>query len=81
MTMLIIVYTSLGVLAFWLTVMLAECIVRAAMRGLEHMHKSYEMHPYWPDIKLVCHKDKRYLVGGRWIENGRFVNLFLKVNK
>lgn len=81
MTTLIIIYVSLGILAFWLTVILAECIVRAAMRGLDRMHKDYEMRPYWPDVRLVCHNDKRHLVGGRWIESGRFINLFLKVQK
>ena len=81
MKTMIVLCATLGALTLWATLRLADVIVHIAMNGLNRANKGYELCPYWPDVKLTCHKEKLYLVGGRWINQGQFINTILRVSE
>jgi len=81
MKTMLIYCAPIAALVLWFTLRFADFIVCALMQGLKQCKKGYELRPYWPDVKLTCHKEKLYLVGGRWVNQGRFINTILRVKK
>ena len=81
MKTMLIYCAPIAALVLWFTLRLADTIVCLAMQGPDRNNKGYELRPYWPDVKLTCHKEKLYLVGGRWVNQGRFINTILRVGK